>query len=937
MKKAIFYKAFLLTITVFLFSSKSKAGLFVLDSLPQYSFIRYDQNVIWTKDSTTLQMFHDKLWNYEQTGKGKIKIMHIGDSHIQAGYLTSEVRENFHHAFGCGTQERGFIFPYGMAKTNGPLNYGVKFTGNWQGSKSSPTKDNCSWGLSGIIAKTNDDSTTLKIYTNNRTFETYYFDKIKLFFNNDSNNYNINVSGNKVNLVNQNYYPESNCMEYYFDAETDTVFFEFVKKEGKEKGDFIIQGIALENDKPGITYSEVGLNGAKIKTFLACNNFNNQLKIMDPDLVIVSLGTNDSYDRNFNESIFYLKYDTLISQIKATMPNANIILSTPPDFKRNKIYSVKENIVLRQKIFELAQKHNTGVWDFYNVMGGLNGIDNWYKSKLVAYDRIHFNAKGYQLTGKLFYNAVMQSYENYTAPLRSRVIHVNEGPDWENSIKGFFLYDKNKPWVFSGSHFWIIFFLFFAVYSFVYRKTNIRSLYVLLFSLFFYYKSSGFYFLILIFSTLVDYFIGNQIFKSQLKSKKKLWVGVSVAINLLILGFFKYSEFLVGLINDVAGTNLKVINFFTLTANKVFSSNYDIHEVFLPVGISFFTFQTISYSIDIYRERITPTKNLIDFGFFVSFFPQLVAGPIVRANEFIPQIHQKYFINKKIMSRAIFLILGGLIKKIVISDYLSVQFVDRVFNNPIKYSGLENLVGIYGYALQIYCDFSAYSDIAIGLALLMGFGLPSNFDSPYKAINITDFWRRWHQSLSRWLKDYLYISLGGNRKGKVRTYINLMITMLLGGLWHGAAIRFIIWGGLHGLALAIHKMFMELFPNLSKKKSWLINIVAGLITFHFVCFCWILFRVSSMDTFKVMMNQIGNHFILNYQFLSDFVIGYKNVLLLMLVGYLVHLLPNKWIRFIRDLFYKTGYFGYVITTVIVVFLVYQFKTSETLPFIYFYF
>ena len=208
-----------------------------------------------------------------------------------------------------------------------------------------------------------------------------------------------------------------------------------------------------------------------------------------------------------------------------------------------------------------------------------------------------------------------------------------------------------------------------------------------------------------------------------------------------------------------------------------------------------------------------PVRNIIDFGFYVSFFPHLVAGPIVRASVFIPQIYQEFKLSKHEFSHALYMISKGLIKKIIISNFIALNLVDRVFDAPSIYSGFENLLAIYGYGLQIYCDFSGYTDIAIGVALILGFRLPVNFNSPYKAKSITDFWKRWHISLSQWLRDYLYISLGGNRKGKIRTYLNLMITMLLGGLWHGASLRFIIWGGLHGIGLVINKIWNSIFKG----------------------------------------------------------------------------------------------------------------------------
>ena len=267
------------------------------------------------------------------------------------------------------------------------------------------------------------------------------------------------------------------------------------------------------------------------------------------------------------------------------------------------------------------------------------------------------------------------------------------------------------------------------------------------------------------------------IYVTKEKWEKKLYLMLSIVSNVGLLAFFKYSYFFVDTINSLLGTELQAVNLLAAFANGTFGASFDIHDIILPVGISFYTFQTLSYSIDVYRGKIKPCGNIFDFAFFVSFFPQLVAGPIVRASEFLPQIKRPYYLSSSGFGSAIFLIMGGLIKKVVISDYISINFVDRVFETPEMYSGFMNLMAVYGYSIQIYCDFSGYSDIAIGLESLLGFKIPINFNSPYKSQNITDFWRRWHISLSTWLRDYLYISLGGNRKSKIRAYFNLFITI----------------------------------------------------------------------------------------------------------------------------------------------------------------
>ncbi len=505
-------------------------------------------------------------------------------------------------------------------------------------------------------------------------------------------------------------------------------------------------------------------------------------------------------------------------------------------------------------------------------------------------------------------------------------------------ISDIFTYNETAPMLFTGAGFWIFFAVLLLGYSIIYKKNTVRNGYLFLLSLFFYYKSGGYFFSLLIFSTITDYYLGRMIYKSEYKWEKKFFVTASVFINLGLLAYFKYTYFFTDLINQIFNTDFEVINFLAVWTNGITGSSFDISTIILPVGISFYTFRTISYTVDVYRGKVKPVNNIIDFGFYVSFFPQLVAGPIVRAAEFVPQLYKKYSVTRKEFGIAVFLILNGLIKKMLISDYISINFVDRVFGNPEAYTGFENMMAVFGYSLQIYCDFSGYTDIAIGVALLLGFRLPLNFNSPYKAINITDFWRRWHISLSSWLKDYLYITLGGNRKGKIRTYINLAVTMLLGGLWHGAAMRFIIWGGLHGVALAIHKIWMELRgadKKQMKAKNPFIHFATVLFTFLFVSFTWIFFRAENMDTAFFMIEKIFTSF--EFALVPEVLSSYSIIFLIMLFGFVVHWLPVKIKEIYKNLFIESPIWLKAIIAIIVFFIIYQAKSSAIQPFIYFQF
>lgn len=504
-----------------------------------------------------------------------------------------------------------------------------------------------------------------------------------------------------------------------------------------------------------------------------------------------------------------------------------------------------------------------------------------------------------------------------------------------SQLTDWFLYNPAKPMLFTQIYFWIFFCIVLIGYSIIYKSNKLRNIYLFVFSLFFYYKSGGYFFSLLIFSTIVDYLIALAIGKTRTESKRILLVSSSVVINLGVLAYFKYAYFFTEWVNTIFHSNFVVTNYLALAFNSFSGSHFDVSTIVLPVGISFYTFQTISYSIDVYRRKIEPVKSILDFGFYVTFFPQLVAGPIVRAADFIPQLYEKYKLTRKEFGYAVFFILNGLVKKMAVSDYISANFVDRIFENPGAYSGFENLLGVYGYALQIYCDFSGYTDIAIGTALLLGFRLPKNFDSPYKANSITDFWRRWHISLSTWLRDYLYIPLGGNRKGKIRQYVNLLITMLLGGLWHGAHIRFVIWGGIHGLALAFDKAIMSLSMASRIKNNPFVRIAGVILTFHLVCLAWIFFRATSIDSVSVIFNQLATGW--NFQLIPSMLLAYRNVLTIMLIAYVIHWLPEKYKVWYQGRFIDSGWVAQTVVTVAIVFVIYQFRSASVQPFIYFQF
>jgi len=516
------------------------------------------------------------------------------------------------------------------------------------------------------------------------------------------------------------------------------------------------------------------------------------------------------------------------------------------------------------------------------------------------------------------------------------------------------------------------------------NKTAMRNAFLFAASLFFYWKTSAAFVFLLLFSTVADWGIAAAMDRSE-NLLRKLWLTLSVFINLGLLGFFKYAYF------------------FADSSAMLFDTSFRVESILLPVGISFYTFQTLSYSIDVYRRKVAPVKSLLDFGCYVTFFPQLVAGPIVRAKDFIPQLQSKYDLSRKEFNLGVWWILTGLIKKIVIADYLAMNLVDRVFANPTSFSGMEVLLGLYGYSLQVFADFSGYSDIAIGVALIMGFRLAENFRSPYKARNVGEFWGRWHISLSTWLRDYLYIPMGGSRSAsmfsvifsigmvlfaglmfregdevmnlgvifsgggvlmmmyasgvmytkwgvKLATYINILATMIIGGLWHGASWNFLLWGALNGIGLLVYKIIGRHLPWANSEK-FLARAWGVILTFNFITFTRIWFRSGSSIgwnttsgdhnvltewfTANDLLYQISNHF---YDIPPlDLLKGHLIVISLMVGGYMLHLMPTKITSKVINVFTSLPITVVFCITIIVATVLWKVGASAPAPFIYFQF
>lgn len=483
--------------------------------------------------------------------------------------------------------------------------------------------------------------------------------------------------------------------------------------------------------------------------------------------------------------------------------------------------------------------------------------------------------------------------------------------DWSAIWRDLFLYDPKSPMVFPTLTFWVWSIIVLGVYGAMLQlqRRYWGILWLLAFSIFFYYKSVGKFVWLFLATLGLEYVLVRWMERSARFSRIALVLAIVVPLG--FLGYFKYAGFFLE-------------NWALLTGKKI-----EAPDIFLPAGISFYTFQMISYAVDVRRGHIS-SSSFIDYALYIAYFPQLVAGPIVRAGHFLPQIHAPR-INSEWIGTGFWLILQGLVKKVVIADYIA-QYNDLIYENPTGYSGFENLIAIYAYGLQIFYDFSGYSDIAIGLGRIMGFDLGVNFAKPYLATNIADFWRRWHISLSTWLRDYLYIPLGGNRRGTFRTYLNLLVTMLLGGLWHGASWRFVAWGAGHGLALAIHR---ALFGKGDSPRPWWRRMIGWFLTFHLVLALWVFFRAPDFSTAMEVFRQII--LTTDIRHLVPFIERRPLLVIFLITGYLLHAIPMQRVAQLELTFARSPLIVKALAFIIVIQLLLEMRQAYVQPFIYFQF
>lgn len=931
--------------------------------LSETIFIRPDSVPVVNEsitDSITDNALRDLVDSMHHSDK-QIRILYYGDSQIEGDRVTSYLRSTLRKQ-GGGTGPGLFLplMPVMYTKS-----IWIRSSANWKRynylSYNSGEISHNAFGpfmtLCRYLPEGEKSSSPVKASINIKPSKfadssSTEYDLLRIFYGNREGVVNIEVTGDEKKLFADTLRRGGGINEISCKLMgAKQILIEF---EGRVSPDIL--GISIESNN-GVIVDNIPQRGSAGLEFTMVDreNLAESYRKLSPDLFVLHYGLN--IVRNVRSDYTYYRKGLVrqLSLLKEISPSTPVLLVGVTDMA----YANGDTIVSYSNISSIIEAQKSAsdevgaiFWDSYNAMGGESSIIKWAGKlpPLAQKDYVHFTNLGADTLSRILADALfnyeeadsvsitMVSYRQDSVIPEQKAISINNVEPAENKnlpgllISSLFSYDPLNPLIFSVPAFWIFFLILLAGYCLIYKKLILRNTYLLIFSLFFYYKSGGLFLLLLIFVSVIDYTCGLLIYNSKSRFFRRIIIILSIFSNLGILAYFKYSAFIVESVNNLLGTDFIVYDYFAQFSNSILGTSFAISTIILPVGISFFTFQSLSYTIDVYRRKMEPVRNILDFGFYVSFFPQLVAGPIVRASEFIPQLYSEFHLGKREFSHALFLVSKGLIKKIIISDYIAVNFIDRVFDAPAFYSGFENLMAVYGYGLQIYCDFSGYTDIAIGLALILGFRLPVNFNSPYKAASIDDFWKRWHISLSRWLKDYLYIPLGGNRKGKIRTSINLIITMLLGGLWHGASLRFVIWGAFHGIALVISRTWRSLIGE--KLFSDRISRILGVfITFNFVTFCWIFFRAPDVDSVRIMLTQITGNF--SPGSYSTVLPVYGNVFILIIVGYLIHLLPEVTKEVYRGYFIRIPLAGQMFVLLILAVMLYQMRATDVQPFIYF--
>ncbi|MDX9728234.1 MAG: MBOAT family O-acyltransferase [Bacteroidales bacterium] len=908
---------------------------------------------------------------------GQVRIVYYGDSQVEGDRVTSLLRRELRkHGGGTGPGMFAPVMPVMYTRS-----YVVRSSSNWKRytlldyrngllphNRLGPMLALCRFTPPGDSLTTRSFATVKVNPVPGADTAVSRYENLRIFYGNNSDTVLVGIRSGNTLVDFAMLQMGEGPLEY--SVPLPAVSEVTVEFTGRNSPD--IYALSLES-REGVIVDNIPVRGSAGLEFVMTDfrGFEGAFESIRPDLVFLQFGLN--VVRNVRSEYHYYEEGLArqVGWLQRATGGVPVVLVSVTDMAlrvNDTILRFPNIVAIRDAQKKAAEVSGAVFWDAWESMGGAGSAIKWFNHTppLASRDLTHLSNAGTDTLATRLYadllaastpDTVMHS-EPDLVPTPDTLMLTDPDPvhpaadsvsmaevTGETTEKASGLmgrifsrfssllrYHPDQTFIFTTPGFWIFFLVVMAGFALLHRRRAMCHTWLLFISLYFYYRAGGFFLTLLLLTTVLTYFTAIMTDKAESKAGRRFWLVTNVVVLLGFLSYFKYAAFFTETINSLFNTSFVARDIFSSWSNSLFGTNFNVNTIILPVGISFFTFQALSYSIDVYRRRMAAERNFPDFAFYLTFFPQLVAGPIVRASEFLPQMRGVYDISRNEFGHGIFLILQGLVKKMLISDLISTGFIDRVFDSPAIYSGFENLTAVYGYGLQIYCDFSGYTDIAIGVALLMGFRLPLNFNSPYKAVNISDFWKRWHISLSRWLKDYLYIPLGGNRKGTLRTGFNLMVTMLLGGLWHGAATRFVVWGGLHGTALIAEKIWHHLFRRVTRRRR-IARIAGILLTFNFVSFAWIFFRAESMDQAGVMLGQIFSSF--RPGDYGRVIMSYLPVIVLIVSGYIIHFLPVTVKESYRGLFIRMPVVVQFLVALAVALLLHRVGSEVVQPFIYF--
>lgn len=898
-------------------------------------------NLYLGKNGSYLNRFFTKLQDLEKNKDSLVKIIHYGDSLLANDHLTIDLKKNFQKKFGDGG--RGLVPITRGIRVVGRNVLQHRVTGNsrdfyWhaidthRGKRNGITNPALGFlgesfmpGFPGAVTSHRQDGKQMQPWN-----QIYLILRQK--------NIQKNSSDQTIEL---NVNHEAGSYNHDIELNKSTCFQERLSIPGSKKisirfkkfphNNLYIDALGLETSY-GVAYTSVAHVSMETNDRLNISNRNYScgMQLYQPDLIVLQFGVNESqhlwvFDYRL-PSEFKDNIAKVVKRIKKYSPHAGILMVSPIERIRRgpggKLITLPELLTIRQIQKEVAMEQGVAWFDSFTALGGVGSNQFFSRNGWLMKDRIHLTHAGGKVFADKLFSELMLAYNEFSG---GNDHHLVQKLDREGNASGS---NKQIEIIFNSASYGFFLIVALLIIMYLPRYSILKLVYLLLASYYFYASWNPSYLILILFSTVVDYTCALGIGRAQRVGKNgTLLLVVSIVLNLGLLFIFKYFHFMKSIIDSMHfnGGYLSLPVDYSLPFTwKYQNLSFSFANLLLPVGISFYTFQTMSYTIDVWKRVIPAENNLLRFALYVTFFPQLVAGPIVRAADFLTKLKNRvshFSVNPLVFSAGVWLIMQGLFKKIF-ADWIAARIVDGVFYNPDLYGSIDILAGIYGYGIQIFGDFSGYSDIAIGSAMILGFTLTENFNRPYLSASITEFWRRWHISLGKWFMNYLYIPLGGNRKW---IYRNLLITMFLCGLWHGAGWQFIIWGVFHGMLLA----FERITGTAKSPQSRFWQFLRIGITFHIVLFGWVIFRSSNLDNFfsifRALFHNTGSF---TTEPLVFVMIGFS---------YITCFLPYLVFKKIRRIWLACPAIVQGVIGSLVMLLLYNLSIEDAKPFIYFQF